>query len=104
MDKKKITLFKGKSIRRHWNETEEKWYFSVVDVVAVLSGSDNPQVYWRVLKKRLLDEGSSETVTKCNGLKMLALDGKMRLTDVADGRLIHIFGLSFPHRRESGCH
>ncbi len=60
----KTLLFKGNKIRRHWNEDEEKWYFSVVDVVAILSDSENPQVYWRVLKKRLIDEGSSETVTK----------------------------------------
>ena len=80
----KIAVFEGKKIRRHWDGEKEKWYFSVVDVVATLSESENPQVYWRVLKKRLIDEGSSETVTKCNALKMLAADGKMRLTDVAD--------------------
>nr|WP_051533698.1 Bro-N domain-containing protein [Desulfitibacter alkalitolerans] len=62
---------------------DEKWYFSIVDVVAVLTDSENPQTYWRVLKKRLLDEGN-ETVTNCNALKMKAADGKMRLTDVAD--------------------
>jgi hypothetical protein len=56
----------------------------VVDIVAVLTDSTNPHVYWRVLKKRLTDEGSNETVTKCNGLKMVASDGKMRETDVAD--------------------
>ena len=60
------------------------WYFAVVDVIAVLTNSENPQVYWRVLKKRLIDEGSNETVTKCNTLKMLAPDGKMRLTDATD--------------------
>jgi len=80
----KIALFEGQKIRRIWDDKKEKWCFSVVDVVAILSESDNPQVYWRVLKKRLLDEGSSETVTKCNGLKMIAADGKMRITDVAD--------------------
>lgn len=79
-----IALFEGKKIRRQWDEKEGKWYFSVVDVVGALTESDNPQVYWRVLKKRLLDEGSNQTVTNCNGLKMLAADGKMRLTDVAD--------------------
>jgi hypothetical protein len=78
-----IKLFKDKQIRTHWDTTQEKWYFSIVDVVAVLSGSENPQTYWRVLKKRLLDEGN-ETVTNCNALKMPAADGKMRLTDVAD--------------------
>ena len=60
-----------------------KWYFAIVDVIAILSDSSNPQVYWRVLKKRLLAEGN-ETVTNCNGLKMQAADGKMRLIDVAD--------------------
>jgi len=85
MEKKsQIALFEGKKIRRSWDEKTEKWFFSVVDVVAVLSDSDNPPVYWRVLKKRLLDEGSNETVTKCNGLKMVAADGKMRVTDMAD--------------------
>src|SRR3989338_377887 len=81
---KKIVLFEGRKIRRHWDERKEKWYFSVVDVISILSESENPAVYWRVLKKRLIDEGSSETVTKCNGLKMEAADGKKRLTDVAD--------------------
>jgi len=84
----KIAIFEGKKIRRHWDENKEKWYFSVIDVVAVLSESENPQVYWRVMKKRLIDEGSSETVTKCNALKMLAPDNKMRLTDVADTETI----------------
>jgi hypothetical protein len=81
---KRIAIFEGKTIRRHWDKKGERWYFSVVDVVAVLTDSDNPQVYWRVLKKRLIDEGSNETVTKCNGLKMMAEDGKMRITDTAD--------------------
>jgi len=80
----KIAVFENKSIRRHWDGRREKWYFSVVDVISVLTGSDNPAVYWRVMKKRLLDEGADETVTKCNGLKMLASDGKMRVTDCAD--------------------
>ena len=80
----KLAIFEGRKIRRHWDKETEKWYFSVVDVVVALSESENPQVYWRVLKKRLADEGSSETVTKCNALKMLAADGKMRLTDIAD--------------------
>ena len=81
---KNITLFENDPVRRIWNEKEEKWYFSVVDVIRALTNSGNPQVYWRVLKKRLLDEGSNETVTKCNGLKMKAPDGKMRDTDVAN--------------------
>ena len=80
----KIAVFKGQQIRRFWDEEKEKWYFSVVDVIEVLTESKNPAVYWRVLKKRLQDEGANETVTKCNGLKMQAADGKMRLTDMAD--------------------
>ena len=78
-----IKLFESRKIRSHWDAEKEKWLFSVVDVVAVLTDSSNPQVYWRVLKKRLVDEGN-ETVTKCNGLKMQAPDGKMRMTDVID--------------------
>ena len=78
-----IKLYENKQIRSVWDEEKEEWYFSVVDVIAVLTESENPQVYWRVLKKRLKDEGN-ETVTNCNALKMKATDGKMRLTDVAD--------------------
>ena len=78
-----IKLFEHKKIRSHWNAEEEKWYFSVVDIIEVLTDSPNPQVYWRVMKKRLKDEGN-ETVTNCNALKMEAADGKLRLTDVAD--------------------
>lgn len=78
-----IKLFEQKQIRSEWSEKEQKWYFAIVDVIAVLTDSPNPQVYWRVLKKRLKAEGN-ETVTNCNALKMLAADGKMRLTDVAD--------------------
>jgi prophage antirepressor-like protein len=81
--KTSIKVFETKKVRTVWDEESEEWYFSIVDVVAVLTDSPNPQVYWRVLKKRLRDEGN-ETVTNCNGLKMLASDGKMRLTDVAD--------------------
>lgn len=78
-----IKLFETKKIRSSWNEDEEKFYFAIVDVIAALTDSPNPQVYWRVMKKRLKDEGN-ETVTNCNALKMEAPDGKMRLTDVAD--------------------
>lgn len=81
--KNSIKLFGSDKIRAVWDDEQEKWYFSVVDVVAVLTESPNPQTYWRVLKKRLKDEGN-ETVTNCNCLKMPAADGKMRLTDVAD--------------------
>ena len=78
-----LKLLEERGVRTVWDDEQEKWYFSIVDVVAVLTDSSNPQTYWRVLKKRLLAEGN-ETVTNCNGLKMQAADGKMRLTDVAD--------------------
>ena len=76
-------LFEDRKIRAVWDDEQEKWYFSIVDVVGVLTNSENPQTYWRVLKNRLKKEGN-ETVTNCNALKLRAADGKMRLTDVAD--------------------
>ncbi len=78
-----IKLFESRKIRSQWDAEKQKWYFAVVDVIAVLTDSSNPQVYWRVLKKRLINEGN-ETVTNCNALKLEAPDGKMRLTDVVD--------------------
>lgn len=78
-----IKLYENKKIRSVWDEEKEEWFFSIVDVVSALTESSNPQVYWRVLKKRLKDEGN-ETVTNCNALKMKSADGKMRKTDVAD--------------------
>ena len=80
---KSIKLFEEKTIRTHWDAESEKWYFSIVDVCAILTDSEDPTSYWRKLKQRLLAEGN-ETVTNCHGLKMKARDGKMRLTDVAD--------------------
>lgn len=77
-----IKLFNEKRIRSHWDNEQEKWYFSVVDVVGVLTESIDANAYWRKLKQRLKAEGN-ETVTNCHGLKMAATDGKMRLTDVA---------------------
>ena len=79
----KIQLFEEKKVRTVWDDQEEKWYFSIVDVCAVLAESKDPQAYWRKLKQRLKDEGN-ETVTNCHALKMQAADGKMRMTDVAD--------------------
>ena len=81
-----IKLFESKKVRSHWDAEKEIWYFSIVDVVGILS--DQPSVdrarnYWKVLKNRLLKEGN-ETVTNCNQLKLQAEDGKLRLTDVAD--------------------
>ena len=79
----KIQLFEDKRIRTAWDAEKEEWYFSIVDVVGVLTDSVDPTAYWRKLKQRLKAEGN-ETVTNCHGLKMKAADGKMRLTDVAD--------------------
>jgi hypothetical protein len=78
-----IKLFENKHIRSLWDSEREAWYFSIVDVVAVLTGSADPSAYWRKLKQRLRTEGN-ETGTNCHGLKMTAADGKSRLTDVAD--------------------
>jgi len=84
MNKKQvIKLFEEQKVRMEWDDEKEKWFFSIVDVCAVLTGSKDPQAYWRKLKQRLKDEGN-ETVTNCHALKMKAADGKMRLTDVAD--------------------
>ena len=83
MDENKIQLFEDKRIRTAWDEEKQEWYFAIVDVIAVLTDSPDPPNYWRVLKKRLKDEGN-ETITNCNGLKMTAADGKKRLTDVAN--------------------
>ena len=75
--------FNDKPVRTAWSEEQNKWYFSIVDVIAVLTDSIDPTAYWRKLKQRLKAEGN-ETVTNCHGLKMIAVDGKMRMTDVAD--------------------
>lgn len=77
-----IKIFEEKKVRTVWDSEMEEWFFSIVDVIAILTDSKNPSTYWRVLKKRLLDE-RNETVTNCNALKLPATDGKMRLTDVA---------------------
>ncbi len=79
----KIQLYEDSKIRTYWDSDDEKWYISIVDVIATLTDSKNPQAYWRKLKQRLKAEGN-ETVTNCHGLKMLAADGKMRKTDVVD--------------------
>lgn len=78
-----IKLFDQKQIRSMWNEKEEKWYFSIVDVIGVLTDSPNPNNYWKVLKHRLAKEGS-QLVTNCNQLKMQSADGKYYKTDVGD--------------------
>ena len=81
--KEAIKLFEEKKVRTIWDDEQEKWYFSIVDVISSLTDSTNPQAYWRKLKQRLIEEGN-ETVTNCHALKMRAADGKMRLTDVTD--------------------
>jgi BRO family, N-terminal domain len=78
-----LKIFEDKKIRSVWDADQEKWYISIVDVIAVLTESIDPNTYWRKLKQRLKAEGN-ETVTNCHGLKMPAPDGKLRLTDVAD--------------------
>ena len=81
--KQEIQLFNDRMIRTIWDDKEEKWYFSVVDVIETLTDSPDPSTYWRVLKSRLKKEGN-ETVTICNAFKLPAKDGKMRLTPIAD--------------------
>lgn len=78
-----IKLFESTKVRTIWNDDEEKWYFSVVDVVGLLSESPNPRNYWKVLKHRLIKEGN-QSVTNCNQLKLQSSDGKFYLTDVAN--------------------
>lgn len=84
MPKHEVTkIFGERKIRTVWDDKAEKWYFSVVDVIAVLTDSIDPHAYWRKLKQRLKEEGN-QTVTSCHALKLMAADGKMRKTDVAD--------------------
>ena len=85
-----VVLFHEKQVRRHWDDKKELWYFSIIDVVAILTEQNNYQGarnYWKVLKHRLIKEGN-ETVTNCNQLKMKAQDGKIRMTDVADTEIL----------------
>ena len=77
--KQALQLFQERKVRTVWDEEQEKWYFSIVDVCDVLTDSKDPAAYWRKLKQRLIAEGN-ETVTNCHALKLRAADGKMRLT------------------------
>ena len=81
--KESLQLFEEKKVRTVWDDKEEKWYFSIVDVCGVLTDSKDANAYWRKLKQRLKKEGN-ETVTNCHGLKLRASDGKLRMTDVAE--------------------
>lgn len=96
----KVQLFNEQKVRTIWDSEQEKWYFSVVDVVSVLTDSTDPSAYWRKLKQRLKAEGN-ETVTNCHTLKLPAADGKMRLTDVADQQQLFRIIQSIPsHKAE----
>jgi hypothetical protein len=90
-----IKIFENKKVRTLWDAEQEKWYMSIVDAIAVLTDSVDPNAYWRKLKQRLKEEGN-ETVTNCHSLKMEAPDGKMRLTDVADTEQIFRLIQSIP--------
>lgn len=94
----KVKLFESQQVRAEWDAESEKWWFSVVDIVAVLTESADAAAYWRKLKQRLKAEGN-ETVTSCHGLKMRAADGKLRLTDVADTAQILRLVQSIPSKR-----
>lgn len=95
-----IILFNQQQVRRHWDSEKEQWYFSVIDVITILTESINPSAYWRKLKERLKKEGN-ESVTNCHTLKMKAIDGKMRLTDIADTQTVLRLIQSIPsHKAE----
>ncbi|MFT4062950.1 MAG: hypothetical protein QM642_11410, partial [Edaphocola sp.] len=79
-----IKIFEQKEVRTHWDEEKEKWYFSIVDVIAVLTDSPNPRDYWFKMKVRVRTEDGLELSTICRQFKMKATDGKMRETDTAD--------------------
>ena len=95
-NKTHIAIFSGKKIRRKL--VDDKWFFSVVDIVGVLTDSDDPRNYWKVLKSRLVDEGS-EVVTFCNQLKLIAEDGKLRETDCSDTEGIFRIIQSVPSKK-----
>jgi hypothetical protein len=105
--KNKVQLFEKANVRSVWDEEQEKWWFSIVDIVGILTDSDyqTARKYWKVLKGRLKDEGcelfsvTNELVTNCYQLKMLAPDGKMRLTDVADTEQILRLVQSIPSKK-----
>ncbi|HLC63627.1 MAG TPA: Bro-N domain-containing protein [Candidatus Nanoarchaeia archaeon] len=93
-----IRLFENKKVRTKWVQNEEKWYFSIIDVIAILTDSIDSGAYWRKLKERLNAEGN-ETVTNCHTLKLVASDGKMRLTDVADTEQLLRLVQSIPSKK-----
>ena len=86
--KNEVKLFEQQKVRNHWDEREEKWYFSVVDVIAILTDNVNPRDYWFKMKVRVKTEDGLELSTVCRQLKMKAIDGKMRETDVAETQVL----------------
>lgn len=96
--KEALKLFEDKKVRAMWDDEQEKWYFSIVDVVAVLTDSTNPRKYWSVLKIRLKKEGN-ELATNCSQLKMKSADGKMYLTDIADTQQLFRLIQSIPSQK-----
>ena len=90
----KLLIFKGNQVRAVLHK--EEWWYSIIDIIQILTESKNAPVYWRVLKKRLIEEGANETVTNCNGLKLLASDGKMRVTDCANIETVFRLMMSIP--------
>ena len=98
MTENAVQLFESRKIRTAWDENKEEWYFSIVDVVSVLTESADSAAYWRKLKQRLKREGN-ETVTNCHAFKMMAPDGKMRLTDVADTKQLLRIIQSIPSKK-----
>ena len=97
-EQNEIQLFDGKQVRYVWDEEQEKYFFSVVDVVQVLTDSVDGRKYWNKLKQRLKEEGN-ETVTNCHQLKLPATDGKLRLTDVADAEQVFRLIQSIPSKK-----
>jgi len=98
MDQNQIQTYENQPIRTAWDEENEEWYFCIVDVIAVLTESADPTAYWRKLKQRLKAEGN-ETVTNCHALKMIAPDGKRRMTDVADTKQLLRLIQSIPSKK-----
>ena len=97
-----LQLFEDQPIRTAWNETEEEWYFSIVDVVGVLTNQPDARhasTYWAVLKKRMNEEGANELLTNCKQLKLKAADGKRRLTDIANNEQILRIIQSIPSKK-----
>jgi len=96
---KAIAIFEGFQIQRHWDADNEIWYFSVADIIAVLTDSIDPGAYWRKLKERLVKEGSNQTVTNCHSLKMTAIDKKQRYVDTLNTQNIFRLIQSIPSKK-----